>query len=490
MSAGFGVDVAVLFGSALLVIGVVASGLTSQYRVPSLLLFLGLGMVVADDGLGLIRFGDAALAQNIAAVALMVILFEGGLTTDPASFRSVGVPAGLLATIGVVVTAGVVALGAWGLLGLSGETALLLGAVVSSTDAAAVFAALRGESLPRRTRWLLQLESGMNDPVAVMLTVGMVELWRADPDEIDWVTFVVLQLAGGALVGVTVGWGARWLMRRFHAGFATSFGVLTLAIAGVSYGSAALLGASGFLAVYLTGVVLAAERRQVRGVLAFHEGLAATAQASLFLLLGLLVFPSRLLDDLGTALLVTVVLILVARPAAVHGVLALFGVPFRQAALVSWAGLRGAVPVVMATIPLTAGHPDGSLVFDVAFVVVVISVAVQAPTVAPLARRLGLVADDPTAVAAEIVPLDALDADVVEVTIPVDSRVIGAMLRDVPLPDNARVSLVVRDRATFVPDGSTVFAADDRLLVVFPHGFDLTDLDRWTFGAGDFADPN
>jgi cell volume regulation protein A len=488
MSAGFGVDVAVLFASALLVIGVVASGLTSQYRVPSLLLFLGLGMVVADDGLGLVRFGDAALAQNIAAVALMVILFEGGLTTDPASFRSVGVPAGLLATIGVVVTAGVVALGAWGLLGLSGETALLLGAVVSSTDAAAVFAALRGESLPRHTRWLLQLESGMNDPVAVMLTVGMVEVWRADPNEIDWVTFVVLQLAGGVVVGVAVGLGARWLVRRFHSGFATSFGVLTLAIAGVSYGAAALLGASGFLAVYLTGVVLAAERRPVRGVLTFHEGLAATAQASLFLLLGLLVFPSRLLDDLGAAFLVTIVLIFVARPAAVHGVLALFGVPFRQAALVSWAGLRGAVPVVMATIPLTAGHPDGSLVFDVAFVVVVISVAVQAPTVAPLARRLGLVADDPTAVAAEIVPVDALDADVVEVTLPADCRVIGAMLRDVPLPDNARVSIVVRDRVTFVPDGATVFAADDRLLVVFPHGFDLTDLDRWTFGAGHLPD--
>jgi potassium/hydrogen antiporter len=485
MSAGFGVDVAVLFAGALLVIGVVASGLTSQYRVPSLLLFLGLGMLVADDGLGLIRFGDAALAQNIAAVALLVILFEGGLTTDPASFRTVGVPAGLLATVGVVVTAGVVALGAWYLLGLSGETALLLGAVVSSTDAAAVFAALRGESLPRRTRWLLQLESGMNDPVAVMLTVGMVEVWRADPSTVDWVWFVVVQLVGGAIVGVAVGLCARVLFTRFHAGFATSFGVLTLAIAGVSYGLAALLGASGFLAVYLTGVVLAAERRPVRGVLTFHEGLASTAQASLFLLLGLLVFPSRLWDDFGTALLVTIVLIFVARPAAVHGVLALFGVPFRQAALVSWAGLRGAVPVVMATIPLTAGHPDGSLVFDVAFVVVVISVAVQAPTVAPLARRLGLVADDPTAVAAEIVPVDALDADVVEVTLPADARVVGAMLRDVPLPDKARVSIVVRDRVTFVPDGATVLTADDRLLVVFPHGFDLGDLDRWTFGTGD-----
>jgi cell volume regulation protein A len=482
MSAGFGVDVAILFGGALLVIGVVASGLTSRYRVPSLLLFLGLGMAVADDGLRLVRFDDAALAQNIAAIALMVILFEGGLTTDPSSFRSVGVAAGLLATIGVVVTAGVVALFAWYALGLDAATALLLGAVVSSTDAAAVFAALRGESLPRRTRWLLQLESGMNDPVAVMLTVGMVEVWRSDPSGADWVAFVSLQLIGGAVVGIGVGVVARAMLRRFHAGFATSFGVLTLAIAGVSYGAAALTGASGFLAVYLTGVVLAADRRPVRGVLGFHEGLAATAQASLFLLLGLLVFPSALFNDLSTALWVTLVLILVARPAAVHGLLALARIPFPEAALVSWAGLRGAVPVVMATIPLTAGHPDGSLVFDVAFVVVVISVAVQAPTVAPLARRLGLVADDRTAVAAEIVPVDALDADVVEVTIPEHARVAGAMLRDVPLPSGARISVVVRARTTFVPDGRTVLAVDDRLLVVVPHGVQLHELDEWTFG--------
>lgn len=488
VNAGFGVDVAVLLGGALLVIGVVASGLASQYRVPSLLLFLGLGMIVGDDGFALIRFDDAALAQNIAAVALLVILFEGGLTTDPTSFRRVGVPAGLLATAGVAVTAGVVALASRYLLGLEMETALLMGAVVSSTDAAAVFAALRGESLPRRTRWLLQLESGMNDPVAVMLTVGMVEVWRADPSGLDWATFVAAQLVGGVVVGVAVGLAARFLVTRFHAGFATSFGVLTLAIAGVSYGLAALLGASGFLAVYLTGVVLATERRPVRGVLTFHEGLAATAQASLFLLLGLLVFPSALAGDLGTALVVTVALVFVARPLAVHAVLACFRVPWRQTVLVSWAGLRGAVPVVMATIPLTAGHPDGSLVFDVAFVVVVVSVALQAPTVAPLARRLGLAADDPTAVAAEIVPVDALDADVVEVTLPVEARVVGSTLREVPLPDNARISVVVRDHVTFVPDGHTVLTAHDRLLVVFPHGFDLTDLDLWTFGADDRPD--
>lgn len=395
MSVGFRVDLAVLLGGVLLAIGVVASGIAARYRVPSLLLFLGLGMLVADDGLALIRFDDVALAQDIAVVALLVILFEGGLTTDPAAFRRAGLPAVALSTLGVVITAGVVGLAAWWLLGLSASTALLLGSVIASTDAAAVFAAVRSEPLPPRVRDLLTLESGLNDPVAVMLTIGMVEVWRADTSALDWVGFVSLQLLGGIAIGLATGIVARWAVRRFDEVLASSYGVFTLGIAGVTYGLAALTGASGFLAVYLAGVVLTSARRPQPGLLSFHEGLASTAQAVLFLLLGLLVFPSQLLDDLGLAVIVTAVLVLIARPAAVHAVLTGFGVPQRESVLVSWAGLRGAVPVVLATIPLTAGHPDGPLVFDVAFVVVVISVALQAPLVAPLARRLGLGADGP-----------------------------------------------------------------------------------------------
>lgn len=394
MSVGFRVDLAVLLGGVLLAIGVVASGIAARYRVPSLLLFLGLGMLVADDGLALIRFDDVALAQDIAVVALLVILFEGGLTTDPAAFRRAGLPAVALSTLGVVITAGVVGLAAWWLLGLSASTALLLGSVIASTDAAAVFAAVRSEPLPPRVRDLLTLESGLNDPVAVMLTIGMVEVWRADTSALDWVGFVSLQLLGGIAIGLATGIVARWAVRRFDEVLASSYGVFTLGIAGVTYGLAALTGASGFLAVYLAGVVLTSARRPQPGLLSFHEGLASTAQAVLFLLLGLLVFPSQLLDDLGLAVIVTAVLVLIARPAAVHAVLTGFGVPQRESVLVSWAGLRGAVPVVLATIPLTAGHPDGPLVFDVAFVVVVISVALQAPLVAPLARRLGLGAED------------------------------------------------------------------------------------------------
>ncbi|WP_051063437.1 potassium/proton antiporter [Ilumatobacter nonamiensis] len=485
MSSGFSVDPGVLLGGVLLLVGVLASRIAMRFRIPSLLLFLGLGMLVADDGLAVVRFDDAALAQNIATAALVIILFEGGLGTEPAAFRKVGVAAGSLATIGVVATAGVVALVSWTVLDLDPTTALLLGSVVASTDAAAVFAALRTEPLPRRDRWLLQLESGLNDPVAVLLTIGMVEVWRGDPSAMDWTRFLGLQLGAGLLVGLTVGWLGRRLMSRLTGPAASSLGVITLALAAISYGGAAVVGGSGFLAVYLTGVVLAGSRRSVRGVLFFHEGLAATAQGVLFLLLGILVFPSRLPDNLGTAIVVALALIFVARPVAVALVMVWSRTPARRIAVLSWAGLRGAVPVVLATIPFTAGHPDGALIFDVAFVVVVLSVAVQGPTVGAVARRLGVVAEHPEAVRPEIVPVDALDADLIEVTLPPRSRVSDSRLRDAPLPDGARVAVLRRGDETVVPDGDTVLTVDDVLLVVTPKRCELDDIEHWAAADDD-----
>jgi cell volume regulation protein A len=256
VNSSFSVDPGVLLVGVLLLVGVIASGFTSRFRIPSLLLFLGLGMAVADDGLAWVRFDDAVLAQNIAIAALAVILFDGGLGTDPRSFRTVGAQAGLLATVGVAVTAGVVGLAAWGVMGLDPTTALLIGAVISSTDAAAVFAALRTEPLPSRTSRMLELESGLNDPAAVLLTIGMVEVWRADPDGWDWAGYLGVQVIVGVIVGLAVGWLGRWVVDHVRGGAAASLGVVTLAIAAISYGGAAVLGGSGLLAVYLTGVVL------------------------------------------------------------------------------------------------------------------------------------------------------------------------------------------------------------------------------------------
>lgn len=480
MSAGFTVDTGVLLAGVLLIVGVLASGFAARMRVPSLLLFLGLGMIVADDGLGLVHFDDAALAQNIAAVALVIILFEGGLVTDRAAFREAGVPAGLLATVGVAITAGVVGGAAMLVLGWGYESALLLGAVVASTDAAAVFAALRSEPLPRRTLRILQLESGMNDPVAILLTVGMVEVWRADPGVWDWASFLIGQLGIGAVVGLAIGVIGRRFIAGARGAAVSSLGVISLAIAGVSYGIAAAAGGSGFLAVYLTGVVLAGSKRRVRGVLLFHEGLAATAQGVLFLLLGILVFPNQLVDDLGRSALIAGALVLVARPVAVGAVLAWSGTSLRRMAVISWAGLRGAVPVVLATIPFTAGHPDGSAIFDITFVVVVLSVAVQAPTVGPLARRLGLAEPRRVeSVAAEIVPVDAHDADLAEVEVPLGSRLDGIVLRNAPPPNGARIAMIHRGEDSIVPTGSSRLEAGDLLLVIAPRSCELPRLEKW-----------
>ena len=480
MSSGFSVDPGILLAGTLLLVGAVASGLAARFRIPSLLLFLGLGMLVADDGLALVRFNDAALAQNIATVALVIILFEGGLATEPAAFRTAGVPAGLLATIGVALTAGIVGAAAWFVLDLDPTTALLLGSVVASTDAAAVFSALRSDPLPPRTQQILQLESGMNDPVAVLMTIGLVEVWRSNPTVADWATFLGAQLGIGVVVGLGIGWLGRRLLAQLTGPAVSSLGVLTLAIAAISYGTGAISGGSGFLAVYLTGVVVASAQRSTRGVLYFHEGLAATAQGVLFLVLGILVFPTDLLDNLGTSIVVAAVLIVVARPVAVVAVLAWSKTPLRRMAVISWAGLRGAVPVVLATIPFTAGHPDGALIFDVTFVVVVLSVALQGPTVGILARRLGVVSDEIPTVRPEIVPIDAHDADLVEVTVPEGSPLDASTLRASPPPGESRVALIHRGDTTVIPHGGTRLAVNDVLLVIAPRHCDLDALETWT----------
>lgn len=479
MHSSFPVDAGILAGAALVVVGIVVSGVADRYRFPGLVMFMFLGMAVADDGLGLIHFADARLAQNVAIVALIVILFEGGLATAPEAVRRAGAPAAMLATVGVVITAAIAAGAAAIAFDIAASTALLMGAVVASTDAAAVFSALRGHTMPARVRDLLQMESGLNDPVAVMLTIGMVEVWRGDPGPGGWIAFGVLHLVGGLAIGLAMGWGARVLFRHLRLPSASSYPVLALAFAGLSYGVATAIGSSGFLAVYLTGLVLGRKRRLVRSMLHFHEGLAAAAEAVLFLMLGLLVFPSRLIDVAGPALIVATALMLVARPVAVALCLPWFRFQRRELAVVSWAGLRGAVPIVLATIPLTAGHPDGSLVFNVVFVTVLTSLIVQAGTLGRLVQRFGF-AKEVSGAHVQIAILDALVADLIEVHLTTYSSVVGTPLRDHDLPKGARVALMVRGERTFVPDGDTVLMPFDVLLVAVQPDTPPEMLVEWT----------
>jgi potassium/hydrogen antiporter len=474
VGASLGIDAAVLFGSGLLVAAVltaaVAARTGSRFRVPGALLFLGLGMLVGDDGLGLGVFGpdDADLVRNIGAAALLLILFEGGLTTKPTDLRIAALPGGLLASVGVVITAAVTALGVWLLLDVDVLTAALLGAVVASTDAAAVFSVMRTTPLPRKVAALLRLESGANDPVAIMLTVGLIALIdNGGVGATDWAVFALVQLLGGGLVGLSIGWLGARLLGKVELGIEGLYPIVALGIGGIAYGIAALLGASGFFAVYLAGLVIGGMvPRHRRSIRSFHEAAANASEVGLFLLLGLLVFPSQLLQVAAPALLVAGVLILVARPLAV--VLCSLGskLTWQEQAVVSWGGLRGAVPIVLATFPLTAGIEGAALMFDVVFFVVLVSVLVQGSTLLPLIRRVHLDAEPPAwSPVAEALPLDGIDVDLVEVFVSKDLPICDRTLEELPSLEASLVAAIVRGNRVLIPTGSTRLHAGDVLLL-------------------------
>jgi len=475
-------DLAVLVGAGLLAAAVLLSVVAERFRAPALLIFLALGMVIGDDGLGWVSFDDPALAQRIGVLALVVILFEGGLGTSVAAVRRIVVPATVLSTVGVAITALVVAGALVATTSTDPTTAALIGAVVASTDAAAVFSVLRLAPVSRRIGSLLEAESGGNDPLAVLLTIGILATWSSQPSVLDWVVFGVVQLVGGLLIGGGVGWLVAWLLRWVRTDSTTLYAVLALAAGGLAYGLGALVGASGFLAVFVAGLIIgSASPRYHRALRRFFEGLATLAQITLFLMLGLLVFPSQLPDVVGVGVVAAAVLLFVARPVAVFACLSWFRFTIRERAFVAWAGLRGAVPIVLATIPLTAGYPDGSLVFDTVFFVVLTSAVVQGLTVGPLVRWLGLADADPTRdLVADLVPLDTVGVDVVEVELTADHAVVGQTLREVPLPAQVRIGAILRGAEVKVPDGATLLASGDLLIVVAPSSDDIAErLARW-----------
>jgi potassium/hydrogen antiporter len=468
VSVGASIDPVVLLASALLAVAIIVASFSQRLQAPSALLFLGIGMLVGDEGLALVTFEDEAVVQNLGVVALIVILFEGGLTTKPTDLRRAAGPGGALATVGVVVTAAVTAFGAWLLLDVSPITAALLGAVVASTDAAAVFSTLRSVRLPTRLAAILKVESGANDPFAVVLTLGLLEIALASPSVLSLTLFAVLQPVLGTAIGAVVGLGAVRVLRAVRLPADGLYPLLAFAFAGVSYGAAAALGGSGFLSVYVTGLFVGGlVRRRRRGIRDFHEGLANAAEITLFLVLGLLVFPSRLADVAVTGLLVALVLTFVARPIATVMCLTPFRVSWREQTVVAWGGLRGAVPIVLATFPITAGFTEGRVLFDVVFFVVLLSTLVQGSTIARLVGWLGIPADRPAwAPVAEALPIDEVEADMVEVIVTPDLPVAGRSLRDAPLPEGMLLAAIVRQERVIVPRGDAVLVPDDLLLIV------------------------
>jgi cell volume regulation protein A len=490
MSLALPVDGTLLLAGGLLLVAVLVASARERLKVPGALLLLGLGMLVADDGLALVRFDETALARDVGIAALVVILFEGGLTTTAGNLRRGALPGFVLANVGVVVTTAVIGSSLVLLLDLSWQVALLLGAIVSSTDAAAVFDLLRRAPLPRRVAAVLEVESGTNDPFAVILTVGLLATIDGAPTWIDWLLYGGRQLVGGIVVGVVVGAAGAWLLRTVRLPAQGLYPVAALAVALLAYGVGAGLGASGLFATYLAGILVGRGAPRHRSVIRnFSTSLASAAEIGLFLLLGLLVFPSELPSVALPALAVTGVLLLLARPLAVAVSLAPFGFSWREHLVVSWAGLRGAVPIVLATFPFTAGLPSASTIFDVVFFVVLVSVTLQGLTVVPLVRRLGLATGRPAwETVAEAAPIDLAGPTMVELTVTPTMAVTDRPLAELPRVPGLLVTTVVRDGRALVPTGETALRAGDLALVAVAEADDAGAVVR-AWARGEEAPP-
>jgi cell volume regulation protein A len=460
-------DVVLLVGAAVVLVGALGVRLGNRVGVPSLLLFLGLGMLLGENGLG-IRFDNAALSRDLGLAALVVILAEGGLTTRVSAVRPVLGVSVVLGTLGVVVSVAVVAAAARWLVVDDWSTAVLLGATVSSTDAAAVFSVLRRLRLRSRVAAVLEAESGINDaPSVVIVSLVVSGSFTSDP---WWLVLLLVayELAAAAVTGALVGAFGRWLLPRLALPVAGLYPLAVLALVVLSYAVASLEHASGFLAVYVTAVLLGSSRLpHRRAVLGFAEGLAWLAQIGLFVMLGLLAVPSRLPAVVLPALAVGAVLTLLARPISVLVSATPFRLSARTQAFLSVAGLRGAVPIVLATIALAAGTAGATRVFDIVFVLVLVFTALQAPTLPWFARRLGVAeAGEVEELTVDVAPLDQVGALLLDVAVPDGSRLAGEYVEDLRLPGSAQVSMVVRAGRPLVPGPATRLRTGDRLVVV------------------------
>lgn len=464
-------DRVLLAGAAVLLVAIVAVRLSGRLGLPSLLIYLGMGLLLGESGLG-IRFDDAELAHALGFAALVIILTEGGLTTRWNEVRPV-MPLGVvLATLGVAVSVGVVACIAHFVLGLDWQIAVLLGAVTSPTDAAAVFSVLRRVPIRPRLRGALEAESGLNDAPTVLLVTLVSTGEVGEHGVLHFAGLVVYELVIGAVFGLVVGWVGVALLRRVALGSAGLYPLAILSLAVFSYaGGSVLLHVSGFAAVYVTSLVLGrAELPHRLATKSFVDGFAWLAQIGLFVMLGLLASPGRIrLNDVLLALVIGVAVTVIGRFAAVALSAAAFRIPWNEQTFIAWAGLRGAVPIVLATIPLANDVPQDERIFDVVFVLVLLFTLLQGPSLPWLARRLKVLDENATSeVDIDVAPLESLGADMLQVQIPSESRLAGVEIGELRLPQGVSVSLVIREKKSFVPERRTVLRAGDALLVVAP----------------------
>lgn len=463
-------DSFLLVGSGVLLLAILAVRISSRFGMPSLLLYLLMGVLLGESVLG-IRFDDAQVAHAVGFGALAIILAEGGLTTSWREVRPSMHLGASLATIGMAVSVAVVALGAHFLLGLSWELAVLLGAITSATDAAAVFSVLRAVPLPKRITGVLEAESGLNDAPTVVLVTLVSSGAVVDHHPAVVAGIVVYELAAGVAIGLAVGFGGAWLMRRAALPATGLYPIAVTCLALLAYGAGPAVHASGFAAVYVAALVLGNSDLPHRvATRSFVEGLAWIAQIGLFVMLGLLLSPGRITwHTVLTAILAGLLLTYVARPLSMVVSAVVDWRPWRELVFLSWAGLRGAVPIVFATIPLAAGVEGSERLFDIVFVLVVVYTCLTGPTLPLVARVLRVTRrSEPRGFDLEAAPLEKVAADLLQVTISPVSKLHGVEVGELRLPVGANVSMIVRDGQAMVPERRTVLRHGDDLLVVTP----------------------
>jgi cell volume regulation protein A len=465
-------DTFLLVGAGVTLLAILAVRVSSRAGLPSLLLYLLMGVALGQNGIG-IRFNDAEVAHALGFAALAVILADGGLSTSWREVRP-SMRLGLsLATLGVAVSVTIVALGAHYLMGLSWQLSVLLGAVTSPTDAAAVFSVLRGLPLSPRLVGVLEAESGLNDAPTVVL-VTLISTGAVADHGVPYALGVILfELVVGVLVGLAVGFGGAWLMRRAALPSSGLYPLAVLCLALLAYAASAEVHASGFAAIYVAALILGNSDLPHRSATrSFAEGVAWLAQIGLFVMLGLLLTPSRITPStIAIAVAGGLLLTFVARPVTVWVSSVVQPMPWHETAFVSWAGLRGAVPIVLATIPLAEEVTDSQRLFDIVFVIVVISTLLTGPTLPVVAKRLRVTRrSEPRSLDLEVAPLERVAADMLQVTISPVSRLHGVEVGELRLPPGSSVSMVVREGQAIVPERRTVLRHGDDLLVVTPRG--------------------
>jgi cell volume regulation protein A len=472
----FLVDRLILVTGLLVLLGIASSKFSSRFGMPVLVLFLTLGMLAGSEGIGGIDFENYSLAHAIGTISLAVILFDGGLSTPLSSIKAVWKPAAMLATGGVLITAVLTGVAAAYILDISLLKGLLLGSIVSSTDAAAVFSILRsgGTTLPDRLSATLEVESGSNDPMAIFLTLACIQLLSGQMEfGLELMGLFTKQMLFGLMVGGSLGYCAVWVVNRINLVASGLYPVLVSAFSLLTFGVTAWLGGSGFLAVYVAGIVLGNNQLAFkRGIFLFHDATAWLAQIVMFVVLGLLSFPSRLLAVSAQGLMIAAALTFIARPAAVLLMLIPFHYNWRELTLLSWVGLKGAVPVTLATFPLIFNIVGAEVLFDVVFFVVVISALIQGWTLPYAAERLGLKlpAQPPPPVTLEISSLRHVEGDIVDYAVSNDSRAAGRRVRELALPEGVVMALIARDDQIIPPQGNTQIQPGDHVVLVLRPG--------------------